>query len=68
VLTATDRWPMPCKATEAGLALSRPLYATPKAPDVNSAWLLELPVALSTLPDEPWRTAQCAPHPPLAVS
>ena len=44
----------------------RPLYATPQVPYL--AWLLLLAPKLPTaLPDEPWHTVQCAPHPPPAV-
>jgi hypothetical protein len=73
-LTATNRCPMPCKAIEAVLALSarRHAHSTPPprrlpAPGCSRE-PQNLPVALSALPDEPWRTAQCAPHPPPAVT
>ena len=73
-LTATNRCPMPYKAIEAVLALSarRHAHSTPPprrlpAPGCSRE-PQNLPVALSALPDEPWRTAQCAPHPPPAVT
>jgi hypothetical protein len=61
---------MPCKAIEAVLALSarRHAHSTPPPRRLPAPGCSNLPVALSALPDEPWRTAQCAPHPPPAVT